>query len=101
MSDHFDSKPDQIRWTDEEIRAALTEMNKRLPSGAHSAVAVMRMMRDSYEITRASANRRIAKLEAEKRELLALLNQLGLPLENIEVETMSREEYERRYGDLP
>jgi len=66
MTKHFDSKPDQVRWTDEEILAALEEMNKRTPSGAHSAVAVMRMMRDSYEITRQSANRYIAELEASR-----------------------------------
>jgi cell division septum initiation protein DivIVA len=41
----------------------------------------------------------VRKLKAEKQEAIRIICELGFPVEDIEVETMTREQYEKEYGD--
>jgi len=51
-------------------------------------------MRNYKDTTIATQAAQIKRLTAEKREAITLLQSLGMPIEDITVKTMTREEYE-------
>jgi hypothetical protein len=55
--------------------------------------------RDRFKARIAELEAQVRKLKAEKQEAIEMIRSLGLPIEDIEVETMTREQYEKEYGD--
>jgi ornithine cyclodeaminase/alanine dehydrogenase-like protein (mu-crystallin family) len=86
---------DEIR---DDYEAALAE-KEALVSELQDALDGMRGIAKGRLEKIAELEAQVRKLKAEKQEAIEMIRSLGLPIEDIEVETMTREQYEKEYGD--
>lgn len=70
---------------------SICELNGRLDRDTQIAVAELIRSAPTLRAQLAAANQRIKRLEAEKQEALALLRDAGLPIADIEVEIIERD----------
>jgi chromosome segregation ATPase len=80
------------------LQAALAE-KEALVSELQDALDGMRGIAKGRLEKIAELEAQVRKLKAEKQEAIEMIRSLGLPIEDIEVETMTREQYEKEYGD--